>query len=166
MKELTIIAGNCILENIDTSIKTAEFLIEQADVHGFNLIYKSSFKKDNRSSEKHYTGPPLEESLHIFSYLKSGYGLQILSDLEEERSELSDLQYTLVGKIAAARRDRLAELPLPDVTDLETDEIDLGLAMLEKILGDLKEQMKLLPETANRIRQGVSIAPAEGSSPE
>jgi len=78
--------------------------------------------------------------------------LQILSDMEDERTALGDLQYALVGKIASARRDKLASLPLPDEAQTETEEIDVGIAMLDDVLAGLKERMQLLPEVTDRIR--------------
>ncbi len=81
--------------------------------------------------------------------------LQIVADLEEERGELDALQYALVGKIAAARRDSLADLPIPDDEQLEIDGADPGIAMLDSIISDLQGQMMLLPEAVGRIRGGV-----------
>lgn len=79
--------------------------------------------------------------------------LQILSDLGDERSSLGDLQYALVGKIASARRDKLANLPLPDEAQAEMEGTDLGIAMLDDVLAGLKERMQLLPEVSDRISQ-------------
>ena len=92
---------------------------------------------------------------------------KILADLRIERERLSQLQYALVGRIAAARRDRLASLSLPEEgqVDVSKEGIDLGLAMLDSVLADLKSQMKLLPETADRIHKGVRTGPPKTSSP-
>ena len=48
MKKLSLIAGNCVIENADTSFKTANFLKDMAKEFNFDLTYKSSYKKDNR----------------------------------------------------------------------------------------------------------------------
>ena len=76
---MNIIAGNCILEDIETSVTTAEFLIDFADKNGINLIFKSSWKKDNRSSAEGYEGPGMEESVKIFSYIKA-LGVTTITD--------------------------------------------------------------------------------------
>ncbi|MEW6619473.1 MAG: 3-deoxy-8-phosphooctulonate synthase [bacterium] len=94
MKKLKIIAGNCILENLDTSVKTIEALIDFSKEYDFEIIYKSSFKKDNRSSYNYYTGPDLEESIKIFKYLKEKYGVSLITDfhnLYEIDSEIVDV---------------------------------------------------------------------------
>jgi len=76
---MIVIAGNCILEDIETSVKTAEFLLEASDKMGFDLIYKSSWKKDNRSSAEGFEGPGVETSIEIFSYLRN-LGLTLITD--------------------------------------------------------------------------------------
>ena len=42
MKKLQIIAGNCILENLKTSIETAGFLKEMSQKYNFDLTYIGS----------------------------------------------------------------------------------------------------------------------------
>ncbi len=94
MNKLTIIAGNCILEDMDTSIETARFLTDLSKKYGFDLIYKSSFKKDNRSSSDYYTGPGLGESIKIFKRIKEEFGIRIITDfhnLYELDTEIVDV---------------------------------------------------------------------------
>jgi len=79
---LKIIAGNCILEDIDTTIKTAEFLRKMSNKYSFELIYKSSWLKDNRSSATNYTGPDVPDSYSIFKILHSK-GFTILTDIHD-----------------------------------------------------------------------------------
>ena len=57
-------------------------------------------------------------------------------------------------KIAAARLKKLATLPLEAEVDATVDvnTPDLGRVMLERILEDLRTEMRLLPETADIIR--------------
>lgn len=88
MKKLTIIAGNCILENMETSINTAKFLMKMKKKYKFDLIYKSSYLKDNRSKYSHYEGLGIEESKLIFNKLKS-YGLTLLTDI----AKVDDIQH-------------------------------------------------------------------------
>ena len=94
MKKLTIIAGNCILEDMATSIETAKFLVKLSKKYNYELIYKSSFKKDNRSSVEYYTGPGLEESVAIFKCLKEEFDVKIITDfhnLYELDTEIVDI---------------------------------------------------------------------------
>jgi 2-dehydro-3-deoxyphosphooctonate aldolase (KDO 8-P synthase) len=45
------------------------------------FIFKASFEKDNRGSEKSYMGPGLEEGLKILSKVKEKLGVPVLSDV-------------------------------------------------------------------------------------
>ena len=88
---MKIIAGNDILEDMATSLETGNFLVELSKKYNFDLLYKSSFKKDNRSSVDYYTGPKLEECVKIFKTLKENLDIQIITDfhnLYELESEI------------------------------------------------------------------------------
>ena len=43
MKKLQVIAGNCVIESLKTSIETSNFLKEMSEKFNFDLIYKSSY---------------------------------------------------------------------------------------------------------------------------
>jgi hypothetical protein len=86
--------------------------------------------------------------------------LQIADDLISERSELVQIQYALVERIATARLKKLAALPLEaaDAATVDVNTPDLGRVILERILKELRSEMRLLPETADIIR-GTGDAP-------
>jgi hypothetical protein len=90
--------------------------------------------------------------------------LQITAALDQERRRLVDIQYALVGKIAAARLEKLAALPLNTETGIDVNTPDLGRFMLERILQDLRRGIRLLPETAERLR-GVDESTQSGEQP-
>ncbi len=79
---------------------------------------------------------------------------QIVGDLTEERGELVQIQFALVEKIAAARLNKLATLPLEAQvnTTIDANAPNLGRVSLERILSDLRAEVRLLPEAANIIR--------------
>ena len=79
--------------------------------------------------------------------------LRVITDLEAERKELCRLQSALVGRIAAARRDKLAATPLSREEVAAPEKTDPGIQMLTTVLAQLKDEMKLLPETVLSIRQ-------------
>jgi 2-dehydro-3-deoxyphosphooctonate aldolase (KDO 8-P synthase) len=70
MKKLQIIAGNCVLESLDTTLVTSSFLKEMSQKFNFDLLYKSSYKKDNRSSTDYFCTLGEEKSAEIFFELK------------------------------------------------------------------------------------------------
>jgi len=90
----------------------------------------------------------------------------IIGDLTEERRELVQIQYALVERIAAARFDKLLVLPLGTEADLAIDvnQPDLGRAVREHILEELRTEVRLLPEAADIIRGGPAPS-ADGTQP-
>ena len=89
---------------------------------------------------------------------------QIEEDLTSERSELVQIQYALVEKIAAARLKKLLNRPLNAEGDapIDVNTPDLGRVMRERILEDLRTEVRLLPETADIIR-GLGDVPPESN---
>jgi 2-dehydro-3-deoxyphosphooctonate aldolase (KDO 8-P synthase) len=55
-----IIAGPCVLEELDTALEIAETLKLLTSKFGFDYIFKASFDKANRTSLYSYRGPGLE----------------------------------------------------------------------------------------------------------
>ncbi len=79
--ELFLISGPCVIEAESIMMKTAEKLKEVSQRLNIQIIYKSSFQKDNRSSLDYYTGPGLEKGLAILLKIKQEFGFPILSDI-------------------------------------------------------------------------------------
>src|SRR4030095_1758036 len=76
-------AGPCVVKNEDLQLRTAERLKQIADKLGIFLIFKSSFDKANRSSDKSYRGPGMEEGLRILGKVREAGGLPVLTDGHE-----------------------------------------------------------------------------------
>jgi len=79
--ELFLISGPCVIEDETTMMKTAEKLKEVSERMNIDIIYKSSFVKDNRSSLKFYRGPGIDEGLKLLQKIKNDFGFTILSDI-------------------------------------------------------------------------------------
>ncbi len=80
---LALIAGPCVIESESIVMQTAEKIKTIADKLQMPLIFKSSFSKDNRSSESSYQGAGLEEGLRILQKVKTTFGLPVLSDIHD-----------------------------------------------------------------------------------
>jgi len=78
-----LIAGPCVIENESISMNTAERLRVISDKSKIHLIYKSSFKKANRTSAESYSGPGLDEALKILQKVRDEFSLPILTDIHE-----------------------------------------------------------------------------------
>jgi len=78
---LFLISGPCVIEEESIMMRTAEHLKGVGERLGIQIIYKSSFQKDNRSSVQYYDGPGLEKGLEVLSKIKKEFGFPILSDI-------------------------------------------------------------------------------------
>ena len=81
---LFLIAGNCVIENEETTFKTAETLLAIAQKYKLPLIYKSSFDKANRSSVSSYRGPGMEAGLRLLEKVRSDLNVPVLTDVHED----------------------------------------------------------------------------------
>ena len=78
---LFLIAGPCVIESREFAIETAGQLKEMAERIGVPFIYKSSYDKANRSSNKTFRGFGMEEGLRILDEVKSQIGVPVLTDV-------------------------------------------------------------------------------------
>jgi 2-dehydro-3-deoxyphosphooctonate aldolase (KDO 8-P synthase) len=82
-RPLFLIAGPCVVENEDLQLRTAERLKIITDRLGVHFIFKSSFDKANRSSDKSYRGPGMEEGLRVLEKVRDALGVAILTDVHD-----------------------------------------------------------------------------------
>src|SRR5918993_3818454 len=78
-----LIAGPCVIESEDLQLRTAERLKAMTDKLGILFIFKSSFDKANRSSDKSFRGPGMDEGLEILSRVRDALGVPILTDVHD-----------------------------------------------------------------------------------
>ena len=78
---LILIAGPCVLEGEAVVMEIAKRLKELSVALEIPLIFKASYEKDNRGSEKSYKGPGLKEGLRILAKVKGEVGIPVLSDI-------------------------------------------------------------------------------------
>ena len=76
-----LIAGPCVLENLDDALRVAKECAEAAAREGFFYIFKSSYLKDNRSSIVSYTGPGLEKGLEMLAGIGAKAKVPLLTDV-------------------------------------------------------------------------------------
>lgn len=82
-KPLFLMAGPCSIESEQLAIDTAGYLKEVTSELGINFIYKSSFDKANRSSDKTFRGLGIDEGLRILSEVKRQIGVPVVTDVHE-----------------------------------------------------------------------------------
>jgi 2-dehydro-3-deoxyphosphooctonate aldolase (KDO 8-P synthase) len=90
MTKFTIIAGPCLIESGDLTLGVANKLsdirrrlMDRYYQFGFDLIFKASFDKANRTSNDSARGMGISLGLDILNQVKSNYHLPILTDIHE-----------------------------------------------------------------------------------
>lgn len=77
------IAGPCVIESREHTLRMAELLRKLRDELEINLVFKASYDKANRSSISSFRGPGLHDGLQILAEVKSRTGLPVISDIHE-----------------------------------------------------------------------------------
>src|SRR3982751_1721429 len=80
---LFLIAGPCVVESEELQLRTAERLKGITSRLGVHFIFKSSFDKANRSSDKSYRGPGMEEGLRVLEKVKRELDVPVLTDVHD-----------------------------------------------------------------------------------
>lgn len=78
---LVLFAGPCVVENREMVLRTAEQVLKTSRKHNVPVIFKSSYKKANRTSGTSFSGIGMDEALKILGEVKSQLGLPILTDI-------------------------------------------------------------------------------------
>ena len=82
-KNLTLIAGPCVIESEENVMLVAKKMKEITDKLEINYYFKSSFDKANRTSITSYRGPGIDKGLEILKKVKDELGLKIATDIHE-----------------------------------------------------------------------------------
>lgn len=81
---LFLIAGPCVIESQQMALDTAGQLKEICAAVGIPFIYKSSYDKANRSSNKTFRGFGISAGLKILDEVRRQIGVPILTDVHTE----------------------------------------------------------------------------------
>jgi 2-dehydro-3-deoxyphosphooctonate aldolase (KDO 8-P synthase) len=82
---LVVIAGPCVVENRDIAMRVAEHAVKVTSKLHIPYIYKSSYKKANRTSENGFVGIGIDEALKVLEEVKKQFQIPILTDIHTER---------------------------------------------------------------------------------
>jgi 2-dehydro-3-deoxyphosphooctonate aldolase (KDO 8-P synthase) len=121
-----LIAGPCVLENLDMAMTVAVELQAIARDLNLPLIFKSSYDKANRTAGSSFRGPGLDMGLDWLAQIKSRTGLPVITDIHEPR------QASLVAEVADV-------LQIPAFLCRQTDLL-LAAARTERIVNIKKGQ--------------------------
>lgn len=137
------IAGPCVIESRDHTMKMAETMRALRDEMKINLVFKASFDKANRSSISSFRGPGLDKGLAILSEVRKEFGLAILSDIHDASQ-------------AAAAGEVLDVIQIPAFLCRQTDLI-AAAARTGKPVGVKKGQFLSPEETKNILEKAEEV---------
>jgi 2-dehydro-3-deoxyphosphooctonate aldolase (KDO 8-P synthase) len=82
-RPLLWMCGPCVIESPELTLSIADTLAELAARLELPLVFKASFDKANRTSNKSFRGPGLEAGLKTLDAVKRRTGLPIVTDIHE-----------------------------------------------------------------------------------
>ncbi|HKJ05444.1 MAG TPA: 3-deoxy-8-phosphooctulonate synthase [Geopsychrobacteraceae bacterium] len=82
-KQLTLIAGPCAIEGETLTLRIAEYLKKLSIDLSFDLIFKASYDKANRTSVSSFRGLGQDEGLRVLQRVKEELELPVVSDIHD-----------------------------------------------------------------------------------
>ncbi|MFH1853419.1 MAG: 3-deoxy-8-phosphooctulonate synthase [Candidatus Neomarinimicrobiota bacterium] len=79
--DLPVIAGPCVIESRDHTLRMAEAIRTVTERLGLQLVFKSSFDKANRTAGAAFRGPGLADGLAILAEVREQLAVPVLSDV-------------------------------------------------------------------------------------
>jgi 2-dehydro-3-deoxyphosphooctonate aldolase (KDO 8-P synthase) len=96
-----LIAGSCVIESRDLSFEIARTIIRITDKLGIPYIYKSSYKKANRSKHDSFTGIGDKAGLEVLRDIRKELSIPVLTDIHSAEEAYFASQYVDVLQIPA-----------------------------------------------------------------
>jgi len=78
---LAVVAGPCVIESEDQTLRVAHALADIAQRHHLHLIFKASWDKANRTRPSSFRGPGLDRGLEILTRVRAQTGLPVTTDV-------------------------------------------------------------------------------------
>jgi 2-dehydro-3-deoxyphosphooctonate aldolase (KDO 8-P synthase) len=80
-RPLVLIGGINVLESRDLAMRVAEAMKRETERRSLPYVFKASFDKANRSSNRSYRGPGLDEGLQILREVRDSFEVPVLTDI-------------------------------------------------------------------------------------
>ena len=81
---LILIAGPCVIESEKLCLTVAGTLRKTCQRLGLTYIFKASYDKANRTSDRSFRGPGLEKGLQVLAKVKREFRVPLLTDIHTE----------------------------------------------------------------------------------
>ena len=96
-----LIAGPCVVENEEVINETAEKLLFLSEKYKIPLIFKSSYRKANRSRGDSFTGIGDIKALRILADVRQKYSIPVVTDIHNPDEAAMAAEYADVLQIPA-----------------------------------------------------------------
>ena len=99
--KLFLLAGPCAIENETITLQTAEYLKKLTDKLGIPFVFKSSYRKANRTQSSSFTGIGDEKALKLLAKVRSEFDVPTVTDIHESHEAEMAAEYVDVLQIPA-----------------------------------------------------------------
>ena len=96
-----MIAGPCVVEDEQLLNTVAKELVRLRAEYAIDFVFKSSYRKANRTSSTSFTGIGDEEALRLLSQIRTTYDLPVLTDIHSAAEAEMAAEYVDVLQIPA-----------------------------------------------------------------
>ncbi|MGB4293901.1 MAG: 3-deoxy-8-phosphooctulonate synthase [Bacteroidales bacterium] len=96
-----LIAGPCVVENREVTFTTASFLTKLAEKYSVPFIFKSSYRKANRSKSDSFTGIGDIPALEILAEVRKEFSVPVITDIHNPHEASIAAKYVDVLQIPA-----------------------------------------------------------------
>ncbi|HYD22603.1 MAG TPA: 3-deoxy-8-phosphooctulonate synthase [Flavipsychrobacter sp.] len=96
-----LLAGPCVIESEDVVMQTAEKVVSICDKHKIPLVFKSSYRKANRTRLDSFTGIGDEAALKILAKVREKFGVPVVTDIHAADEAAMAAEYVDVLQIPA-----------------------------------------------------------------
>jgi 2-dehydro-3-deoxyphosphooctonate aldolase (KDO 8-P synthase) len=134
---LLLIAGPCVIEDPDQTLRVAEQLLKLTRQLSISFVFKSSYLKDNRTRGDSPRGPGLQEGLAVLQRVRAQLGCPVLTDVHQ------------VDEVLAAAQAGLDVLQVPAFLSRQTRLLEAAAASGKAV--NVKKGQFLAPEDLRHI---------------
>lgn len=82
-RPLVLIAGPCVIESEDFTIRLAKRIVQMARASRMGFVFKASYDKANRSSVRSFRGLGIRKGLEVLRRVKEEAGCLVLTDVHD-----------------------------------------------------------------------------------
>jgi 2-dehydro-3-deoxyphosphooctonate aldolase (KDO 8-P synthase) len=80
---LFVVAGPCVVEGAEMCLRVAQRLRSLCEARDLPYVFKASYRKANRSSQRSFTGLPIDAALAILAQVRREVGVPVLTDVHD-----------------------------------------------------------------------------------